>query len=172
MPVTRPLLSCSPFLSVQSAFRASGQSCAQCPWFLHNLHFVQPENSCSPLAHSPHLCCLCCLRCSCCFNLYNSQLHLSLPLCHSRCSCLFIQRLALLVLVRPAAVVLAENSRGRGRISMHPAEPLGRCVFYTLAVPDSPHFHVGNTNILWVSRLWWCRHTYRSTFTLFIFPSC
>ncbi len=30
-----------------------------------------------------------------------------------------VQRLALLVLVRPAAVVLAENSRGRGRISMH-----------------------------------------------------
>ncbi len=67
--------------------------------------------------------------------------------CHlfnvSRCSCLFIQRLALLVLVRPAAVVLAENSRGRGRISMHSAEPLGRCVFCTLAVPTSPHFHVG-----------------------------
>ncbi len=40
------------------------------------------------------LCCLCCLRClrclSCCFNLYNSQLHLSLPLCHSRCSCLCV----------------------------------------------------------------------------------
>ncbi len=50
--------------------------------------------------HSPHF-----LRClSRCFNLYNSQLHLSLPLSFSapRCSCLFIQRLA--------AVVLAENS--------------------------------------------------------------
>ncbi len=56
MPVTHPLLSCSPFLSFQSAFRASGQSCAQCPWFLDNLHFVQPEKSCSPLAHSSHLC--------------------------------------------------------------------------------------------------------------------
>ncbi len=56
MPVTRPLLSCSPFLSFQSALRASGQSCAQCPWFLDNLHSVQPEKSCSPLAHSPHLC--------------------------------------------------------------------------------------------------------------------
>ncbi len=56
MPVTHPLLSCSPFLSFQSALRASGQSCAQCPWFLHSLHFVQPEKSCSPLAHSPHLC--------------------------------------------------------------------------------------------------------------------
>ncbi len=64
MPVTRPLLSCSPFLSFQSALRASGQSCAQCPSFLHNLHFVQLKKSCSPLAHSPHLCCLCCLRCS------------------------------------------------------------------------------------------------------------
>ncbi len=68
---------------------------------------------------------------------------------------LLVQRLALLVLVhsasraaRPAAVVLPENSRGRGRISVHPAEPLGRCVFCTLAVPNSPHFHVGNTNIL------------------------
>ncbi len=49
MPVTRPLLSCSPFLSFQSALRASGQSCAQCPWFLDNLHFVQPEKSCSHL---------------------------------------------------------------------------------------------------------------------------
>ncbi len=56
MPVTRPLLSCSPFLSFQSALRASGQSCAQCPWFLDNLHFVQPEKSCSFVAHSPHLC--------------------------------------------------------------------------------------------------------------------
>ncbi len=132
MPVTRPLLSCSPFLSFQSALRASGQSCAQCPWFLHNLHFVQLKRSCSPLAHSPHF-----LRClsRCLFSV-------------SRCSCLFIQRLALLVLVRPAAVVLPENSRGRGQISMHPAEPLGRCVFCTLAVPASPYFHVGNTNIL------------------------
>ncbi len=138
MPVTRPLLSCSPFLSFQSALRASGQSCAQCPSFLHNLHFVQVEKSCSPLAHSPHLCCLCCLRCSCCFNLYNSQLHLSLLLCHSRCSCLC-------VLLR---LSWTENSRGRVEFSMHPAEPLGRWVFYILAVPDSPHFHVGNTNIL------------------------
>ncbi len=46
---------------------------------------------------------------------------------------LLVQRLALLVLVRPAAVVLAENSR---------AEALGRCVFCTVAVPASPHFHV------------------------------
>ncbi len=85
MPVTRPLLSCSPFLSFQSALRASGQSCAQCPWFLDN----QPEKSCSPLAHSPHLCAaraaLICTTASC----------ICLPLCHSRCSCLFIQRLAL-----------------------------------------------------------------------------
>ncbi len=27
-----------------------------------------------------------------------------------------------------------------------------------LAVPTSPYFHVGNTNILWVSLFWWCRH--------------
>ncbi len=90
MPVTRPLLSCSPFLSVQSAFRASGQSYAQCPSFLHNLHFVQLKKSCSLVTHSPHF--LHCLRC---FNLYNSQLHLSLPLCHSRRSCLcFLLRLS------------------------------------------------------------------------------
>ncbi len=99
MPVTHPLLSCSPFLSFQSALRASGQSCAQCPWFLDNLHFVQPEKSCSPLAHSPHF-----LRCSCCFNLYNSQLHLSVvPL---------VQRLACLcVLLR---LSWTENIWGRG----------------------------------------------------------
>ncbi len=51
---------------------------------------------------------LCRLRCrSCCFNLYNSQLHLSPPL-----------SLALLVLVhsasRAAVVLDGENSRGRG----------------------------------------------------------
>ncbi len=102
MPVTRPLLSCSPFLSFQSAFRASGQSCAQCPWFLHNLHFVQPEKSCSPLAHSCAVCAasraaLICTTASC----------ISLPLCHSRCSCLFIQHLAL-------RLSWTENSRGRG----------------------------------------------------------
>ncbi len=65
---------------------------------------------------------LCCLRClSCCFNLYNSQLHLSVvPL---------VQRLALRVLVRPAAVVLDGEHLRSGRISMHPAGLLGRCVF-------------------------------------------
>ncbi len=90
--------------------------------------------------HSPHF-----LRClSRCFNLYNSQLHLSLPLSFSapRCSCLFIQRLA--------AVVLTENSEVGVEFQCTPAKPLGRCVFciFTLAVPNSPHFHVGNTNIL------------------------
>ncbi len=119
MPVTRPLFSCSPFLSFQSALRASGKSCAQCPWFLHNLHFVQLEKS---------------------------------------CSLLYTQSTFLALLVRPAAVVLAGEQSRSGRISMHPAEPLGRWVFYTLAVPASPYFHVGNTNILWVSRFWWCRH--------------
>ncbi len=117
MPVTRPLLSCSPFLSFQSALRASGQSCAQCPWFLDNLHSVQPEKSCSPLAHSPHLCAaraaLICTTASC----------ICLPLCHSRCSCLFIQRLAL-------RLSWTEKQSRSGRISMHPAEPLGRWVFW------------------------------------------
>ncbi len=50
---------------------------------------------------------LCCLRClSCCFNLYNSQLHLSPPL-----------SLALLVLVHSASrcgCLGRRNSRGRG----------------------------------------------------------
>ncbi len=118
MPVTRPLLSCSPFLSFQSALRASGQSCAQCPWFLDNLHFVQPEKSCSPLAHSCAVCAaaraaLICTTASC----------ICLPLCHSRCSCLFIQRLAL-------RLSWTEKQSRSGRISMHPAEPLSRWVFW------------------------------------------
>ncbi len=104
MPVTHPLLSCSPFLSFQSALRASGQSCAQCPWFLDNLHSVQPEKSCSPA--------LICTTASC----------VCLPLCHSRCSCLFIQRLAL-------RLSWTEKQSRSGRISMHPAGLLGRCVF-------------------------------------------
>ncbi len=163
MPVTRPLLSCSPFLSFQSALRASGQSCAQCPWFLDN----QPEKSCSPLAHSPHLCAaraaLICTTASC----------ICLPLCHSRCSCLFIQRLAL-------RLSWTEKQSRSGRISMHPAGLLGRWVF--LAVPASPYFHVGNTNILWVIRFWSCRHIqidfhtfhfpFLLTFCTCFFPSC
>ncbi len=45
-----------------------------------------------------------------------------LPLCHSRCSCLFIQRLAL-------RLSWTEKQSRSGRISMHPAGLLGRCVF-------------------------------------------
>ncbi len=82
MPVTRPLLSCSPFLSFQSALRASGQSCAQCPSFLHNLHFVQLEKSCSLLAHTVHISCAasraaCAASPACSFSV-------------SRCSCLCV----------------------------------------------------------------------------------
>ncbi len=107
---------------------------------------MQPEKSCSPLAHSCAVCAasraaLICTTASC----------ISLPLCHSRCSCLFIQRLAL-------RLSWTEKQSRSGRISMHPAGLLGRCVFCILAVPASPYFHVGNTNILWVSRFWWCRH--------------
>ncbi len=113
MPVTRPLLSCSPFLSFQSAFRASGQSCAQCPWFLHNLHFVQVEKSCSLLAHSPH------------FHFLDTLFSSSFALlvvrsCSTTASCIslspfafaalpalplvpLVQRLALLVLVHSAS---------------------------------------------------------------------
>ncbi len=113
MPVTRPLLSCSPFLSFQSALRASGQSCAQCPWFLDNLHFVQPEKV-----------------------MFTRRTQSTFV----RCSCLFIQRLAL-------RLSWTEKQSRSGRISMHPAGLLGRWVFYILAVPASPYFHVGNTNI-------------------------
>ncbi len=165
MPVTHPLLSCSPFLSFQSVWRflcpvsvvlaqpalRAAKSHVHYLHYLHTVHIStflipfflpvllcwwcararqQPAASLSPSLLSRR--CLRCLRCLSC--------HLFSVL---RCSCLFIQRLALLVLVRPVAVVLAENSRGRGRILMHSAEPLGRCVFCTLAVPASPHFHVG-----------------------------
>ncbi len=103
MPVTRPLLSCSPFLLFQSAFRASGQSCAQCPWFLGQPALRAARKvMLTPRTQSTFV------RCSCCFNLYNSQLHLSPPLrfrgaaraCSfsvSRCGCLG-----------------RRNSRGRG----------------------------------------------------------
>ncbi len=97
MPVTRPLLSCSPFLSFQSALRASGQSCAQCPSFLHSLHFVQLEKVMFIRRTQSTF-----VRCSCC------------PTTASCISLSLFQRLVLRVLVRPAAVVLQENSRGRG----------------------------------------------------------
>ncbi len=115
MPVTRPLLSCSPFLSFQSAFRASGQSCAQCPWFLDNLHFVQPEKVMFIRRTQSTF-----VRCSCCPTTASC---VSLPLCHSRCSCLFIQRLAL-------RLSWTEKQSRSGRISMHPAGLLGRWVFW------------------------------------------
>ncbi len=137
MPVTRPLLSCSPFLSFQSTLRASGQSCAQCPSFLHNLHFVQVEKSCSLLAHTAHISC--------------AASHAALICTTASCISLspLIQRPALLVLVHSAAVVLPENSEVGVEFQCTPAKPLGRCVFciFTLAVPNSPYFHVGNTNI-------------------------
>ncbi len=120
MPVTRPLLSCSPFLSFQSALRASGQSCAQCPWFLDNLHFVQPEKSCSPLAHSPHLCAA---RAALICNVQQPAASLSPSSLSRRCSCLFIQRLAL-------RLSWTEKQSRSGRISMHPAGLLGRWVFW------------------------------------------
>ncbi len=66
-------------------------------------------------SHTVHICALLVLP-------HNSQLRLSLPLCHSRCSCLFIQRLAL-------RLSWTEKQSRSGRISMHPAGLLGRCVF-------------------------------------------
>ncbi len=119
MPVTRPLLSCSPFLSFQSALCTSGQSCAQCPSFLHNLHFVQVEKSCSLLAHTVHISCAA-SRAACSFSV-------------SCCSCL--------------CVLLRLSCRRTVEVGVEfqctPAEPLGRCVFCILAVPASPYFHVG-----------------------------
>ncbi len=118
MPVTRPLLSCSPFLSFQSAFRASGQSFAQCPSFLHNLHFVQLKKSCSSLVHSPLFHFL--------DTLFSSSFALLVVrLCSTTASCIslspfafaalpalpalplvpLVQRLALLVLVHSASCV-------------------------------------------------------------------
>ncbi len=67
-------------------------------------------------SHTVHICALLVLP-------HNSQLHLSLPLCHSR----------LLVLVHSAsraAVVLDGEHLRSGRISMHPAGLLGRWVFW------------------------------------------
>ncbi len=150
MPVTRPLLSCSPFLSFQSALRASGQSCAQCPSFLHNLHLVQLEKSCSLLAHSPHfLRCLRCLRCSSCFRCLRCLRCLSFSA--SRCSCLCV---LLRLSWRRTVEVGVEFQCTQLSHWVDVCFILWRC-------RSSPYFHVGNTNILWISRFWWCRHTYK-----------
>ncbi len=158
MPVTRPLLSCSPFLSFNPPYapldnpvpsvHGSCTTCTSCSQksHVHHLHTVvlsvllallvllysvqQPAASLSPPSLSRH-----CLRCLC-------------------------------VLLR---LSWTENSRGRGRISMHPAEPLGRWVFWRCR----PHrIFMWETQTYFVSRSRWCRHPYKSTFTLFIFPSC
>ncbi len=86
---------------------------------------------------------------SCCFNLYNSQLHLSVSLSAPRAAraCSFS--------VSRCGCLGRRNSRGRGEFQ---CIQLGYWVDVCLAVPASPYFHVGNTNILWVSRFWWCRH--------------
>ncbi len=139
MPVTRPLLSCSPFLSFQSALRASGQSCAQCPWFLDNLHFVQPEKVMFiRRTQSTFVRCSCCPTTASCISLS--------PSVTRACSCLFIQRLAL-------RLSWTEKQSRSGRISMHPAGLLGRCVFGGAGLTVfscGKHKHI--------SRFWWCRH--------------
>ncbi len=71
------------------------------------------------------------------------------------------------------------NSRGRGEFQ---CTQLGYWVDVCLAVPASPYFHVGNTNILWVIRFWSCRHiqidfhtfhfSFLLTFCTCFFPSC
>ncbi len=150
MPVTRPLLSCSPFLSFQSAFRASGQSvpsvhgsCTTCTSCSQKSHVHPSHHSCAVCAASRAA--LICSTASCIF----------LPLCpYSRCSCLFIQRLAL------AVVLDGEQSRS-GRISMHPAEPLGRWVFYILAVAGLTVFFMWETQTYCGSVGSGCADTYK-----------
>ncbi len=110
MPVTRPLLSCSPFLSFQSALRASGQSCAQVSMVLGQPALRAARKVMFTCFNARAA--LICTTASC----------VCLPLCHSRCSCLFIQRLAL-------RLSWTEKQSRSGRISMHPAGLLGRCVF-------------------------------------------
>ncbi len=133
MPVTRPLLFSVPLVSI----RLTRLWTILCPV---SIVLAQPALRAAKkvmfitCTHSPHF-----LRClSRCFNLYNSQLHLSLPLCHSRYSCL--------------CVLLRLSCRRTVEVGVEfqctPAEPLGRCVFCILAVPASPYFNVGNTNIL------------------------
>ncbi len=155
MPVTRPLLSCSPFLSFQSAFRASGQSCAQCPWFLDNLHFVQPEKSCSPLAHSCAVCAasraaLICTTASC-ISLSLISTPRAARACASCCGCLG-----------------RRNSRGRGEFQ---CIQLGYWVDVCLAVPASPYFHVGNKHTVGQSVLVVQTHTNRLSHFSFSLPA-
>ncbi len=148
MPVTRPLLSCSPFLSFQSALRASGQSCAQCPSFLHNLHFVQLKSHVH-YSHTVHICAVCaaCAACAAraalicttasCISLSPSVTRAARACSFSvsRCSCL--------------CVLLRLSWRRTVGVEFQCIQ-LSHWVdvFYTLTVPASPHFHVGNTNIL------------------------
>ncbi len=101
MPVTRPLLSCSPFLSFQSALRASGQSCAQCPWFLDNLHFVQPEKVMFiRRTQSTFVRCSCCPTTASCVSLSPSVTPRLLVLVHSAS--------------RAAVILDGETVEGRG----------------------------------------------------------
>ncbi len=72
--------------------RGSCTTCTSCSQKSHVHYFT----------HSPHF-----LRCSRAALICTTASCISLPLCHSRCSCLFIQRLAL-------RLSWTENSRGRG----------------------------------------------------------
>ncbi len=74
--------------------RGSCTTCTSCSQKSHVHYFT----------HSPHF--LRCLRCSRAALICTTASCISLPLCHSRCSCLFIQRLAL-------RLSWTENSRGR-----------------------------------------------------------
>ncbi len=104
------------------------------------------------------------VRCSCCFNLYNSQLHLSPPLrfrgaaraCSfsvSRCGCLG-----------------RRNSRGRGEFQcIQLSHWVDGCFVFWRCRPHRI-FMWETKNILWVSRFWWCRHI-QIDFHTFHFPS-
>ncbi len=150
MPVTRPLLSCSPFLSFQSALRASGQSCAQCPWFLHNLHFVQLEKSCSLVAHS----CAVCAACAACAA-SRAALICTTASCISRAS-----RSA------PRAARACASCCGcLGRRTVEVGVEF-QCIQLSHWVDVCFVFwrcrtHRIFTQTYFVSRYWWCRHPYK-----------
>ncbi len=130
MPVTRPLLFSVPLVSIrltrlwtilypvsvvlaQPALRAGRKVMSIT---LHTVHMCAVCAACAALICTTASCIsLSCLsfsasRCLRCLS------HLSFSA--SRCACLC-------VLLR-----LSWMENGRGRISMHPAEPLGRCVFW------------------------------------------
>ncbi len=126
--------------------RGSCTTCTSCSQKSHVHYFT----------HSPHFLrclsrCLLCTTASCISLSPSHSAPRAARACSFSCGCLG-----------------GEQSRS-GRISMHPAEPLGRWVFWRCR----PH-----RIFMWETQTY-CElicsggaDTYRSTFTLFIFPSC